>query len=71
VVFLLGSPQVVGAQTGRAMPDGCAQNLVQCSLQVWPKNSFPHTGSQYSVTFSNGATLDCTSNGRNVPRAAR
>jgi hypothetical protein len=62
----LGAPQGMADTT---MPDNCAQNLGQCSLQVWTRNSFPHAGSRQSVTFSNGQTLTCTSNGANTPRS--
>ncbi|HXQ13910.1 MAG TPA: hypothetical protein VN814_04725 [Caulobacteraceae bacterium] len=68
-VLLLVSPQTVAAPSGPDMPAGCEQNPARCSLEIWPPNSFPHTGAQWSVTFSNGATLDCTSNGHNVPRS--
>jgi hypothetical protein len=51
------------------MPDSCQQDLNQCSLQVWQRNSFPHRGVTQSVTFSNGATLTCTSNGANTRRS--
>jgi peptidoglycan hydrolase-like protein with peptidoglycan-binding domain len=51
------------------MPDSCRQDLNQCSLQVWQRNSFPHRGVTQSVTFSNGATLTCTSNGANTRRS--
>jgi len=58
------------AQGGMAMPDACAQGeLNQCSVSVWPINSFPHKGDTQSVTFSNNRTLTCTSNGRGTFRS--
>jgi hypothetical protein len=53
---------------GGAMPDNCNQNLDQCSQKIWAHNSFPHAGASQSITFSNGTTLTCTSNGRDHPR---
>jgi len=50
------------------MPANCQQYLQQCSLKIWPQNSFPKTGVTQSVTFSNGAVLTCTSTGPNKPR---
>jgi hypothetical protein len=49
----------LGAAQGiaRAMPDNCKENLNQCSLKVWARNSFPHPGFTQSITFSNGETL--------------
>ena len=52
-----------------AMPDNCKENLNQCSLKIWTRNSFPHPGSRQSITFSDGETLTCTSNGPNIPRS--
>jgi hypothetical protein len=52
-----------------AMPDNCKENLSQCSLKIWTRNSFPHPGSRQSITFSDGETLTCTSNGPNIPRS--
>ena len=68
---LAAPPSTPGAAhgTGRTMPDNCRQNLNQCSLQIWGRNSFPHRGDQQSATFSNGMTLTCTSNGRDTPRS--
>ena len=54
---------------GRVMPDDCNQNLNRCSLQIWGRNTFPHTGYTQSVTFANGMVLTCTSNGPNTPRS--
>jgi len=60
-----GAAQQVGNDKGIsvAMPDNCKQNLNQCSLKVWTRDSFPRTGWRQTITFSNGATLTCTSNG--------
>jgi hypothetical protein len=70
VAVLLPTPGVAqGGGRTMAMPDDCQQNAGHCSLEVWTRNSFPHQGSQQSVTFSNGETLACTSNGPNVPRS--
>jgi hypothetical protein len=54
---------------GRTMPDNCKQNLDQCSQKIWGHNTFPHRGYQRSVTFSNGMTLSCASNGPDTPRS--
>jgi peptidoglycan hydrolase-like protein with peptidoglycan-binding domain len=63
-------PTLAAAQgIGGAMPDNCKQNLNQCSLKIWPHNSFPHRGSTQNITFSDGETLTCTSNGANTPRS--
>ena len=64
--FLPTSGAAQGA--GADMPANCRQNLDRCSQEVWPRNSFPHRGSQQSTTFSDGATLTCTSNGSNIAR---
>ena len=66
-----GAAQQVGNDKGISvtMPDDCKQNLNQCSLKVWPHNSFPRTGYRRSITFSNGAILTCTSNGPDKPRS--
>jgi hypothetical protein len=55
--------------TGPTMPDHCQQNVDQCSQKIWAHNSFPHRGFRQSVTFSNGMTLTCTSNGPDIPRS--
>jgi hypothetical protein len=54
---------------GGAMPDNCNLNLDQCSQRIWGHNSFSHSGVTQSTTFSNGAILTCTSNGRDAPRS--
>jgi len=66
-----GAAQQVGNDKGIsvAMPDNCKQNLNQCSLKVWTHNSFPRTGYRRSITFSDGGTLTCTSNGPDKPRS--
>jgi Ricin-type beta-trefoil lectin domain len=64
------APNSAAAQaTGPTMPDNCQQNLNQCSLKIWGRNSFPHRGYQQSAKFSNGMTLTCTSNGPDTPRS--
>ena len=67
VAFLSTPGAALGA--GPAMPANCQQNLDQCSQKIWDHNSFPHPGVRQSVTFSNGATLTCTSVGPNIPRS--
>jgi hypothetical protein len=61
----------LGAAQGMAgaMPDNCNQNLDQCSQIVWGHNSFAHRGDRQSITFSNGMTLTCTSQGPDHPRS--
>ena len=63
------SPPGAAQASGRVMPDDCNQNLNRCSLQIWGRNTFPHTGYTQSVKFSNGMILTCTSNGPNTPRS--
>jgi len=58
-----------GAAYAMSMPDNCEQSLDQCSLKVWTHDSFPHRGAQQTITFSNGRTLSCISNGANKPRS--
>lgn len=65
---LAPAPQAPAQGTGPSIPDNCKENLNQCSLKVWARNSFPRRGVTQSVTFSNGATLTCTSNGSDIPR---
>jgi hypothetical protein len=74
IVALLSTPgaaQQVGSEKGTSvtMPDNCKQNLDWCSQKVWPRDSFPRTGWRQTITFSNGATLTCTSNGPAKPRS--
>lgn len=70
VAVLLPTPGAAQGGGGTmAMPGDCEQNARHCSLEVWTRNSFPHKDSQQSVTFSNGETLACTSNGPNIPRS--
>ena len=66
VAALLSTP---AAAQGSAMPDNCKQNLDRCSQKIWSRNAFPHRGDRQTITFSNGMTLDCTSNGPNNPRS--
>jgi hypothetical protein len=63
------APQAAAQETGPTMPDNCKQNLDQCSQRIWGHNTFPHRGYQRSITFSNGMTLTCTSNGPDAPRS--
>lgn len=56
---------------GIGMPANCQQNLDKCSERVWTHNSFPSRGSVRTVTFDNGWTLTCVSNGANVPRTCK
>ena len=71
LVSMPGAAQQVGSNTGTSstMPDNCKQNLDQCSQKVWMRNSFPRAGTRQSITFSNGTTLTCTSNGPNKLRS--
>ena len=68
VAALFSAPGAALA-AGMTMPDGCQADLNRCSLSVWSKNSFPHPGVTQSATFSNGATLTCTSNGTGKARS--
>jgi hypothetical protein len=69
VVFAVLPTTPASAQfTGYVMPANCDQSLDKCSQQIWAHNSFPHSGVTRSVTFTNGRTLTCTSNGANTPR---
>jgi len=68
VAALLSTPGAAQGDGG-TMPDNCKQNLDLCSEKIWPRNSFSHSGSRQSVTFSDGAILTCTSNGPNKPRS--
>ena len=68
LVVALFSASGAALAAGLSMPDNCQQDLNKCSLNVWSRNSFPHPKVTQSVTFSNGATLTCTSNGAGLPR---
>src|SRR5271167_1744242 len=68
VAALLSTPGAAEG-TGVTIPDNCLLNLDRCSQKVWRHDSFPHTGSQQSITFSDHLTLTCTSNGPNVARS--
>jgi hypothetical protein len=63
---LLAAP---GMAQGAGMPGNCKQNLNQCSLQIWGRDAFAHPGDRKSITFSDGTTLTCSSNGRGTPRS--
>jgi hypothetical protein len=63
------TPQAAqGTGGAMAMPDNCGQNPNQCSLKIWTANSFPRPGFEKTITFSNGQTLTCSSNGPSVAR---
>jgi hypothetical protein len=62
------STPAAAQSAGYVMPANCGDDTNKCSIQIWTRNSFPHAGVTRSVTFTNGRTLTCTSNGANTPR---